>query len=177
MKKFFKNTLEVQAIPNEMLCKLFTPEIEKALLENKRSNRFVLAKEIVSPDGYIFQVFIQDIVTINNTYYCIIVFDKDENYLGNELIKSLNEFPPVHEKIADGLDYFDYLAIQDKINDILVKRLKAAPIVKDTDPKGKMVYTTPDTELAKKLISEGKQYSVVGIFAEKFLEQVKLIKT
>jgi hypothetical protein len=175
MKRFLQNTLNVQKLTKEVGQLLFGDYFTDEIANGTKSNRFVVLKELVSPDGFIFQIVIQDATDITNIYYLVIILDKDENYIGKTLVKQENEFPPVFEKTM-GLDYYDYSLIQDEINRILVENLKSAPIIKDVDPKDKMIYLTQEPiEQAKKIFIDGGSYGLVAIFAEKFFEKAKIL--
>jgi hypothetical protein len=173
MNKFFKDeTTEIQEIPLETMKSLFPKFLEAPEEYQKAANKWFVLKSGKTPDGLTYQVCVQNVVNIANFIYHVFVFRMDDILIAHLPVRAVNPLPPVAEKYK-GLDYFDWLEIQG----VLVKFLTEKgyqPIELDTDPEGKLVYTTKETpEEVVENIKKGETYTIMSMPALKFIERIK----
>lgn len=108
-------------------------------------------------------------LTVNWDYntYLIFIYYWAQNEVFVCGFRSLTNYPPVWDRsFSVGPDYRDYVAIQNFINKILSKN-NIPTIIIDNNPVEKSFNTTQETQgEVKKLLQEGKSYTILSIKAE-----------
>lgn len=171
--KFLNNSAQgLQEIPLNILRELY-PTMSK-LPENvqEKSNKWLLLKYGETPDGLEWQIAMQYVFHPSNLVYSVYIFGKDGRLAAFLPVSSLQSIPPLYEKTF-GIDYYDYIYIQNTINAWL--RANSFEIFQiDNSPKGKMVYLLQEpAEIAIEKMNKGEQYNIVSLMAEAFLEKLK----
>jgi hypothetical protein len=173
MNKFFKDdTSEVQEIPLDTMKHLFPKFLEAPAEYQKVANKWIVMKSGKTPEGLSYQVAVQNVVALANFIYHVFVYRIDDILVAHLPVRAVNPLPPVAEKYK-GLDYFDWLEIQASLVKFL-KEKNYKPIDIDTDPEGKLVYSTKETpqEVVEKM-NKGESYTIVSMPAATFIERMQ----
>lgn len=163
---------------------VFDNKENKLLFENNRSK---VQKSPFAPGSYsvvewsrhheqydIQVTFSPEAKTLNNHYLILIYFWEEKEILMTGY-KSHTSYPPVWERgFSFGPDYYDYVATQKFINNILKSR-NLPELEIDMAYDGKVINMTMEKpEEIEKLLAEGKSYTVLSTKAEAFFEKAKI---
>jgi hypothetical protein len=165
---------------------IYSYKDSKPLFENDRSKaqpfsffggtHFVVEWSRSSED-YDIQVVFPLTPNLNYNHYLILIY----LWKGSQLLitgyKSHTVYPPVWDRaFSFGPDYDDYVKTQHYINEFL-KREGLPELTIDTSYEGKVINTTKESpDEVRRLISEGKSYTVASFWAKAFFENSETIK-
>jgi hypothetical protein len=176
MNKFLIDDIRTpQAIDEKVMTELFPKFNETPEEIKKRSNAWIVLHNGVTPDGWTYQVIIQDVPSMSNVFYHIFIFGLDGSLLTHLPVKAAQPFPPVAEK-REGWDYFDWMLIQGTLASYLTS-VGMRPIEVDSKQEGKLAYSTKETpeEIADK-ISKGEPYTILVLPIETFFQKLEEYK-
>lgn len=157
----------------------------KLLFENDRTKSqespcapktFYVVEWFKHHERYDIQVTFPLEVHWSNNHFIIYIYIWEADEILMFSYKSHTVYPPVWDRsFSLGPDYYDYIGTQRKVNSVLKSR-GLPEFAIDTDYEGKVVNTTKETpDEIRKLLSEGKSYGILSIWAKTFFENAKLV--
>lgn len=174
MKKFLKdNTRETQSLSKEIIMDIFGYS-EANAKEAIKSPLIVLHS--FSDNEMSFQICFVNYQNLNNNYYSVFGFDKNDEIILKFGYPSHASYPPVWDREFGNIDYFDFLGIQLEINKVLNRN--NLPLINiDILPNGKNFYFTKEKPVeVVELLKKGQSYQIISLFAEKHPDLVDSAK-
>lgn len=176
MKKFFlDNTLNCQSLTREAAKDLF--QVPSDILDKTISSEKFIVIYNYKNEEFNVQIAFNILASYSNNSYLVLVFDKNEDLCLYSSYPSHTQYPPVWNREFGYIDYTDFLGIQKKINEAMVKS-NLKPFYYDFSLENRSFYFTqenPVTEIPQ-LLKEGKPYSIIGVFAWKKPELAEIAR-
>jgi hypothetical protein len=125
-------------------------------------------------DGWLVQCAFCLLPSHRNNHYVVWIMDWKGQQLYHAIMASHTVYPPVWDRSWGGLDYTDYVSIQQKVQR-LMERHGLAGFEVDETLEGKFVHMVKETpDQIRALLADGKPYSILAIRAEAARDKLSL---
>lgn len=169
MKKFFKDDcLDFQKFSMEYVA---TSDISDELKVECLKRSYIVNS--YKDDNYSVQIVTDTVISLDNTFYVVMLFDKDDNLIYNFKFNTYTKFVLNSEK-RFGFDYVDFIGIQKYVNEYLKENNQ--PLMNyDFSISGKTVYKPKEpVEEVETLIKDGKTFTILAVLpSEYIINQIK----